>query len=628
MKISTVVGAIVAAVGFTDALAVPEIKAKRQSNFVPITGVPNNGVQTRMEIRTMAQTEPDMYNVYLLGLQEFMAVDQTNPYSYYQIAGIHGRPYSPWQGWTSPAGASGYGGGYCTHVSPIFATWHRPYLALFEQTLYQHVNWVAGNYTNSTLRTKYKAAALNFRIPYWDWAFHPGGNAPNFPTQISSPTASVVDKHGNGNKITIANPLYQYKFHPLNANDFEYNPFAQEWPVTMRAPTTNNANAVSNDGSVTNQMNNDLGGSKGLAARMWSLLYNATTTPFSHFSNEAWEAGLSNVDSLEAVHDSIHGITGSGGHMTYLDYSAFDPVFWLHHANVDRFWAMWSVINPDSYVVPSKSTGSTYTYPGGTYLDANVGLVPFAKNAQNQLWTSQDVRSTSTLGYDYPETGPGSSRNSIYFTNWALYYQGPGGPNASKKMKREISSPYDFTYQANIVSQKFALNGSYAVYVFFGEPPSDLSTWSTAENLVGLHAVTANLADETNPGMSNMNVPVTGVVMLSPALYTLYNEHELADMDPSVVEPYLKQNMQWRVATYQGQYVEVKDLPDFSITVVVDQMVRPSAADPRPEFIGSASLANVTFGQDGGHDDKWWGREKSWSLGDLISNGLSPNGKH
>jgi tyrosinase len=39
-------------------------------------------------------------------------------------------------------------------------------------------------------------------------------------------------------------------------------------------------------------------------------------------------------DSLEAVHNLVHNILGGGGHMTNLAYSAFDPVFWLHHAYV------------------------------------------------------------------------------------------------------------------------------------------------------------------------------------------------------------------------------------------------------------------------------------------------------
>lgn len=52
-----------------------------------INGVQGNGVQVRMELRTMIQEFPDMFNVYLLGLRAFMDVDQSDPRSYYQIAG-------------------------------------------------------------------------------------------------------------------------------------------------------------------------------------------------------------------------------------------------------------------------------------------------------------------------------------------------------------------------------------------------------------------------------------------------------------------------------------------------------------------------------------------------------------
>lgn len=52
-----------------------------------VTGVQNNSVQVRMELRTMQQQYPDMFNVYVLGLQDFMNQVQTDPQSYYQIAG-------------------------------------------------------------------------------------------------------------------------------------------------------------------------------------------------------------------------------------------------------------------------------------------------------------------------------------------------------------------------------------------------------------------------------------------------------------------------------------------------------------------------------------------------------------
>ena len=58
---------------------------------------------------------------------------QTNPLSHFGIGGIHGLPYVQWEGagGTSPVQGTGFGG-YCTHGSVLFPTWHRPYLALFE----------------------------------------------------------------------------------------------------------------------------------------------------------------------------------------------------------------------------------------------------------------------------------------------------------------------------------------------------------------------------------------------------------------------------------------------------------------------------------------------------------------
>ena len=58
---------------------------------------------------------------------------QTNSISHFQIAGIHGLPYVQWDGagGTSPVQGS-RSGGYCTHGSVLFPTWHRPYIVLYE----------------------------------------------------------------------------------------------------------------------------------------------------------------------------------------------------------------------------------------------------------------------------------------------------------------------------------------------------------------------------------------------------------------------------------------------------------------------------------------------------------------
>jgi hypothetical protein len=46
---------------------------------------------------------------------------------------------------------------------------------------------------------------------------------------------------------------------------------------------------------------------------------------------------------LEIVHNAVHARVGGTAKfsMASADYTAFDPIFFLHHANVDRLWAIW-----------------------------------------------------------------------------------------------------------------------------------------------------------------------------------------------------------------------------------------------------------------------------------------------
>jgi len=42
-----------------------------------------------------------------------------------------------------------------------------------------------------------------------------------------------------------------------------------------------------------------------------------------------------------------------GGHMNDNDYAAYDPIFWFHHANIDRIWAQWQQAHPEVAVPES-----------------------------------------------------------------------------------------------------------------------------------------------------------------------------------------------------------------------------------------------------------------------------------
>jgi hypothetical protein len=63
-------------------------------------------------------------------------------------------------------------------------------------------------------------------------------------------------------------------------------------------------------------------------------------------------AGATNVPQVapgrleESPHNSVHGAIGGDGTlqqswMSYVQTAAFDPVFWIHHANIDRLWRIW-----------------------------------------------------------------------------------------------------------------------------------------------------------------------------------------------------------------------------------------------------------------------------------------------
>jgi tyrosinase len=63
---------------------------------------------------------------------------------------------------------------------------------------------------------------------------------------------------------------------------------------------------------------------------------------------------------LEHYHNNVHMWVG-GNTMPNPMISPHDPMFWLHHANVDRIWAEWQVKNPS--VLPPLSGGDAFMDP-------------------------------------------------------------------------------------------------------------------------------------------------------------------------------------------------------------------------------------------------------------------------
>ncbi len=197
---------------------VPVWLDRRQLPTVSVTGIKAFGIQPRLELRQL-QKNHDQWNIFLLGLARFQQTDQSNLTSYYQIAGIHGRPYIPWDDVQPAPGINAPG--YCAHVINLFLAWHRPYLALFEQTLFQHIVEAVNEFPIGSQRQRYAAAALSWRMPYWDWAIDTPAGDSAFPNSMQSPTFTVNAANGT---TVMPNPLYSYKFHPVSVQDFYFSP--------------------------------------------------------------------------------------------------------------------------------------------------------------------------------------------------------------------------------------------------------------------------------------------------------------------------------------------------------------------------------------------------------------------
>ncbi|KIM27070.1 hypothetical protein M408DRAFT_311628 [Serendipita vermifera MAFF 305830] len=364
---------------------------------VIVTGVQGgNTPVARQEIRTMMQ-DIDLFTLYLLGMERFQAVAETDPLSWFQIAGIHGRPYTAYD--APPQSSSSGNGGYCTHSSSLFPPWHRPYLALFEQALAKHVTDIANEYPTTT-RARYVAAAQKFRIPYWDWAYY--ADPPDVVTKQMQ-----VTLNGPKGVRTLDNPLYRYRFHPAQGVEFPNSGQFSSWPTTVRWPTNAQANATSSSDQMDAFLLNQTLTIRDSTYNLLMSIHN-----YGFFSNDRYPGPRTdpvNFASLETIHNGIHGsiggVSGVGGHMGNPDFAAFDPIFWLHHTNVDRVFTLWQALNPNSYidtVQQQRSIRGTFTTRAGTTEGIDTPLTPFRQTA-TAFWTTRGVRDTRTLNYTYPE---------------------------------------------------------------------------------------------------------------------------------------------------------------------------------------------------------------------------------
>jgi tyrosinase len=138
-----------------------------------------------------------------------------------------------------------------------------------------------------------------------------------------------------------------------------------------------------------------------------------TVFDFASFSLEGTPHG--------AVHVWVAGAFGSPptfGWMAAFDTAARDPVFWLHHSNIDRLWESWLAL--------SNANSSDPTWLANDVNSGNGRSYEFFDEAGGQVTTIRvvnEVLNAATLGYEYEALSELSMCPQFRLT-------GPGGEEA------------------------------------------------------------------------------------------------------------------------------------------------------------------------------------------------------
>ncbi|KAK6383547.1 hypothetical protein LTS17_002839 [Exophiala oligosperma] len=544
----------------------------------------------RYEIHEFAKSGP-AFHLLILSMMAFQAANQSEPLSYFQISGIHGYPQVPWDGVLG----TGQYAGFCLHSAVPFPMWHRPYVALFEQIIWTYAQEIADIFPEEQ-RDQYQQAAFNLRFPYWDWALYPA-----LPDVVTQPEITVNTPEG---LQTVENPLFSYKFQSNAAG----NGFPPSHPLAKFGTTVrwyDDATEQSNQNAATASL-------RAQAPGLLSLTYQLFTTisDYTLFScnNPGGNPGI--LNNIEAIHNSIHNSVGGYGHMEFPETAGFDPVFWLHHANVDRLVAMWQILNPTSYIVPTVNMFGSYYEAKGFIDSGSTALAPFHSDAGSTMFTTDGVRSIRTFGYGYPGLEDWNKTQAELASNLRRLINTQYNPRtnithsrisrATKQRSANVADTFgnvdlDMVRDLNVnnletqwsiavLVDRFALDTSYCIDFFIGDPPTDVTLRPTAKNLIGSYAQFGHAnVSLIHPGGAPEG-QVGSEVSLTHILAAGVMRGVLKDLSPESVIPLLQKALNWRARTATGDEVPLEAVSGLSISVYSRSVIPTDADDRFPQY--------------------------------------------
>ncbi|TDZ36414.1 Polyphenol oxidase 1 [Colletotrichum spinosum] len=540
-------------------LAVPWTAAAQD---IPILGprvgldLQTGQVPMRRDINDLYDESGPQWDLYIGALTAMQDANETDVTSYFQIAGIHGQPYVAWAGGGPQSGAEA---GYCPHNQMLFGTWHRGYLSLYEQILVGHARDIAAAYPGDDERIYVDMAEI-LRLPYWDWAMDS-----NVPPVTALPTV-FVHKPVNGTvqRTSVRNPLYRYTY-PESAQEGEFGNFDGK-DHTKRC--------VDAGQSYPESANSVLAGFN-LKEKVYNVFIKAT-------SFDEMVSAQSAGPNFEGPHGEVHVGAACGQDLVYLSTSAFEPLFWLHHANVDRLIAYWQALHYENATMHfSYPSDELFATPRGTITTPESPMWPFIGHNDQPL-TSESVTHIGDWGYTYAPIqawmeSPGETKMAVSRAVNRLY-----GPKEqlealknSKRRRRAATSTPRTEYFAKIEVERAELELPCQVQLFLND------------HLAG----SFTLLDMPRRGKSYGEIPLKQV--LEAAGKRGSTRQAVADCIESGLEVVIKK--------LDGKTIKIDDVPSLKVEVEDVGIIPPLSLNELPKLGKSRTRPGTTRAKQVAH---------------------------
>jgi Common central domain of tyrosinase len=229
----------------------------------------------------------------------------------------------------------------------------------------------------------------------------------------------------------------------------------------------------------------DLGSAEGAALSLREFIGNAMFGGGNLPPNRPRFWGQSGLPE-GTPHGTVH--VQLGGWMRDPEEAAQDPIFWLHHANIDRIWAVWNEREAKANPVESNWTNHSFEF-----FDASGNQV--AKSCG-------EVNETGLLGYTY-DPPPGGTVGEVTPTPPQPPTPPPGAPS-EPKFVGATEEPFSLTGETTEVSMEIDPRAREEI-LDAADPDDPRHLYVNVEEIRGkttpdtVYAMYLNLPEEPSP---------------------------------------------------------------------------------------------------------------------------------